>query len=621
MIVTQASFSGTIQHLRLSQYLGLDTETTGLRMYHGDRLFSIIIADRDEAFYFNFKEYPGEELPRGSVLGPAHLTVLKEALFDDPTKTWFIQNAANFDLPILARSECELAGTIHCTKAIGRVVRNDELSYSLESQLEQIGLAKSDLVKLYVDEHKLYTKVKVPGKATQDKLMHYDRVPFKVIAPYGEIDGTGVFKLGMHQLSVIDKESDFIDQDLPKWKSLSNVMHNERRLQKTIFRMKEVGVQIDTKYCEKAIKYENDREEKAKEEFKKITGSTFSQSSKLFEKVFADDRDNWSFTEKGNPSFDFDAIQKLKSPAAKEIVAIRDAKSKADFYHGFLYHSDNSGVLHPNYNPEGAIHGRFSSSNPNFQNLTSEDDEEQIAGEFIVRRAIIPRPGFVLIMPDWDQMEYKFALELACIYNGALTEFGQMIVNGFDFHDATGARVKDVTGREFPRKLIKNANFLTLYGGGDAKLAETLQIPLADAKAVRAGIKRAIPEINRVIWAMTQTAEEKRFVTNWMGRRNHFANKRFSYKACNYLVSGGCADIVKLAMNQIDEHLLPMKSRMIMTVHDELPIEVHESEADRIPHEIHSIMENAFKHKYIPLTVGMEFSAKSLGDKIKGYPV
>lgn len=624
MIVTRDTFQAALDTLKLQTHLGLDTETTGLRMYHGHRLFSIILATPLEAFYFNFnylEDHLGECAPTETILNRDHLHLMDEVLFSDVRKVWFIQNAANFDLPILARDQIILAGGIHCTKAIGRVVRNDEPDYSLEYQLKQIGLEKSDLVAQYVEKHKLYDKVSIPGKAQQDKLMHYERVPFSVMAPYGETDGTGVAALGMHQLGEIEKESDFLDKDLPAWKTLANVMHNERRLQKTIFRMKEVGVQIDTAYCEKAIHYENDRAGKAKEEFKKLTGQTFKQSPKLFEAVFADDRDNWSFTEKGNPSFDWDAIQKLQSPAAKEIVKIRDAKSKADFYQGFLYHADERGVLHPNYNPEGAIHGRFSSSQPNFQNLTNQDDEEQIEGEFIVRRAIIPRPGYLLIMPDFDQMEYKFALELACIYKGELTEFGKMIVSGFDFHDATGARVKDVSGREFPRKLIKNANFLTLYGGGDARLAETLQIPLAEARAVRSGIKRAIPEINRVIWAMTQTAEEKRFVTNWFGRRSYFANKRFSYKACNYLVSGGCADIVKLAMNKIDAYLKDYKSRMIMTVHDELPIEVHESEVDFVPKAIHAIMEETYNHKYIPLTVGMKFSLKSLGDKVKGYPV
>lgn len=617
MIVSKPDFDATLSYLKAQNRLGLDSESTGLRMYHGDRIFSLILATPDEAYYFNFLEYPPPDFDHDFLLKPVHMAMLQAELFDDENKLWFIQNAANFDLPIMFQSQLLLRGTIHCTKAIGRVVRNDEREYSLASQLQRIGRAKSEAVEEYITKHKLFTVIKVPGKKDQVKLKHFDKVPFDIIGPYGELDGTGVAALGEWQCEQIAKQDAEID--LPPNRSLTRVMENERRLQKTIFRMKDVGVQIDTKYCERAIAYENDLEAKAKEEFKRITGKTYLASGKLFGEVFADEKENWGSTKKGNPSFDSDVLAGLKSPAAKEILKIRDGKSKSDFYNGFLYHADSRGILHPNFNPEGTIHGRFSSSDPNFQNLTKEDSDEEIASEFIVRRAIIPRPGFFLIMPDFQQMEYKFALEMACRVVEKLTPLGEMIVAGHDFHDATGSRVREVAHKEYPRKIIKNANFLTLYGGGDRKLAETLGIPQREAKIIRASIKQAAPEINKYIETVMAVAEQRKYVINWLGRRNHFVFRSMSYRAPNYLISGGCADIVKIAMNRIDEYLLGKKSRLIMSVHDELPIEVHESE-DEVPSAIHAIMEGVFESKYIPLTVGMEYSIKSLGDKIKGFP-
>lgn len=618
MIVTLDNFDKVVEELKAEPELGLDTETTGLRMYHGDKIFSLILASPREAYYFNF--HPYKDLPEQFLLDSEMWEILNRELFQNQGTTWFIQNAANFDLCMLkAHRKIELAGRVHCTKAIGRVERNDHQDFSLASQLERIGLAKDTTVEKYIAEHRLFTVFKRPGRVQKEKYMHFDQVPFEIISPYGEMDGVGVLKLGQAQVkSILEQDAD--QPDLSSGRSLKNVMENEIRLQKTIFKMKDVGVRIDRAYCEKAAIYEDDRAERASENFRKETGVRYSQSPKLFAEVFKSEKSSWKRTEKGNPSFDAEALSRLKHPAAKEILQMRDAKSKADFYRGFLYHADSNGDVHPNYNPEGTVHGRFSSSEPNFQNLTAEDDEETLQGEFVIRRAIIPRPGFIFIMPDYDQMEYKFALEMGCRVVEEMTDMAQLINGGFDFHDATAKRVLEVSNLTIPRKTAKISNFLTLYGGGNGKLAQALGIPLNDARKIREAIFRGMPEIKKYIEAIMTVAEERKYIINWLGRRSHFAFKRESYRAPNYHVSGGCADVVKVAMNRIDNVLLNFKSHMVMTVHDELPIEVHESEITQVPAMVKIIMEQAFTSEYVPLTVGMEWSAKSLADKIKGAP-
>ena len=613
MIVSRGGFHDVLAKLSVESRLAVDTETSGLRMYHGDRLFSIIIASASEIFYFNFIPY--EDVAPALVLPFSYLPVMGELLFSKETITWYIQNAANFDLCMFGVDGIEIAGPIHCTKAIGRVEYNDHMSYSLENQLSRLGRHKDDAVKAYIKEHRLWTEIPIPGKEDPYRVLHYDRVPFDIIVPYGETDGRETFFLGDYQEKSIAKK------DLEgNPRSLRAVLENEKRLQKTIYRMKHRGVRINIPYCKKAATYESDRGAKAALEFKKLTGVEYAASPKLFAEVFASEKDKWEYTEKGNPSFESDILKKFNSPAASQVLTIRDAKSKADFYNGFLWFSDAEGVVHPNYNPEGATHGRFSSSEPNFQNLTSEDSEEELNQEFVVRRALLPRKGFVFIMPDYDQMEYKFMLENACRIMGHETELAKMVVGGFDFHEATCVMAKSV-GSEVVRKQAKVANFLTLYGGGPKKLAESLNISIEEAKKIRGAIFKAAPEIENYLMAISSSAEKFGYITNWLGRRCYFPNKKFSYRAPNYHTSGGCADVVKVAMNQVDEFLLDKKSKMVMTVHDELPIEVHESELETVPHIIKDIMENVYKSQYIPLTTGMEWSAKSLGDKIKGFPI
>lgn len=618
MIATRSGFEAIIDILSLEPLLSLDTETTGLRMYHGDRLFSIIIATGREAYYFNFIPYPN--LGVDAVLSRTHFNMLSLRLFDDPSKTWFIQNAANFDLCILGVDGLELAGEIHCTKAIGRVEYNDHYgnkAYSLNEQLKRLGHAKDDAVAKYVKDNHLHTDLPIPGKAEPYRQLHYDRVPFEIIVPYGETDGIETRFLGLTQIASIIAQD--LGSSLPPERSLGAVMKNERRLQKTIYRMKHRGVLIDRPYCERASKYELDRSQKAAAAFVRETGCGYSASSPLFQAIFSNEREKWQFTEKGNPSFTSEVLATFESPAAKIILEMRDAKSKSDFYNGFLWFSDAKGRVHPNYNPEGTTHGRFSSSEPNFQNLTSEDDELSLAQEFIVRRAIIPTPGFIYIMPDYDQMEYKFMLEQACRLLAHLTPLGELVAGGFDFHEATSQKAKE-KGSSVTRKQSKVANFLTLYGGGVPKLAQALGVSISEAGDIRRAIFEGAPEIKTYIDTISSSAKTRGYIINWLGRRCQFPNKNFAYRAPNYHVSGGCADVVKVAMNQIDEMLLTRKSCMTMTVHDELPIEVHESEIHTVPKLIQECMQNVYKSKYIPLTCGMEWSSKSLGDKVKGFP-
>lgn len=622
MIVTRSNFTEVVGLLSRKNPLSVDTETTGLRMYHGDKIFSIIISDGTEAWYFNFWTYdkdpsfPGEE----ALLGDYHLQRLSFVLFEDPSRLWFMHNAANFDVPMLERSKVHLLGIIHCTKAIARIERNDHYSYDLASCLERIGEAKDETVAEYITKQGLFEKVKIEGKKTQERIEFYYKVPFSMIEPYGEKDALGTFKLGMHQRKTI-KEKDSLQPDMvTKGRTLEKVMHNEIRLQRTVFNMKSRGVLIDREYCKKAIAYETDRQEKASAEFKRETGKDFSASSKLFLDVFASDKDLWKYTEKQNASFTSDILQHFKNPLAKTVLTLRDAKSKADFYHGFIYHADKYGILHPNFNPEGTVHGRFSSSNPNFQNLTSEEDEEQVEQEFVVRRAIIPRPGFIYIMPDYDQMEYRFILELASLLLGYETNLTKMVNGGLDVHSATIKAVYDYSKKEIPRKHAKVSNFLSIYGGGPQALADNLGISFKEAKSIRQTIFSAAPELSETIEAISNTARKQGYVTNWFGRRSYFAYKSMSYKATNYVVSGGCADIVKVAMNRVDEYLKNKKSAMTMTIHDETPIEVHESEIEEVPRKIKEIMETVYVGKFLKLTTGMEYSARSLGDKIKGMP-
>jgi DNA polymerase-1 len=611
--------------------LSLDTETSGLRPYHDDRLFSLIIGvSPTEAYYYNFFIYAD---PEASCL-PRKLLRSFQELFNDPHKLWYLQNA-KFDMAMLAQEKLHLDGTIHCTQAQGRVEYNEHRSYSLEAQLKRIGLAKDGGPEAWIAENKdIATEVvQIPGKKTKVTNKFYYKVPFNIIVPYGLADGTGTFALGEHQEASILKQSEEVPPGKP---TVWRVMENERRLTQTIFRMEKTGILTDKHYCLQAIAYETGKMVDASETFLAETGKDYKASPKLLAEVFADQKEKWQYTEKGNPSFTGDIIETFDSPIAKEVLALRAAKSKVDFYNGFLYQADANGRVHPKFNSDGTVHGRFSSSDPNFQNLTNEDvmvcrnceygyDEivtectncakgELYVPDFLVRRAIIPSPGNILVSIDYTAMEYYLMLDYACINAGRLTPLAARVKAGDDVHQATADLATEITGSEVKRQMAKHSNFLSLYGGGDARLAELLKIPLAEARDIRSAIKAAAPEVSVVADIFMQTAKTRGFTRNWLGRRCHFPDSRFTYRAPNYVIAGGSSDIVKVAMNCVDERIACNEAKLIMNVHDDLVFDMPPSEAHDLVPELKHIMENAYEAKYVPMKCAVYWSDKNLAE-------
>lgn len=615
MIVTRPEFDKILETLVKCDKLAIDTEATSLRAYHSGRLFSIIIASEIDGevkgFYFNFKPYAG--LAAENVLLNSHLVGLSR-LFSDRDKTWFLHNAA-FDLPMLAKEGLHISGTIHCTMSIARVEYNEHLSYSLDSCLERIELEKSDAVENYIKEKALWEWEEIPGKKTRKKNKHFDQVPFDIIVPYGLKDATGTFLLGRDQEASIQKQDAARASSLP---ALSAVVENERKLTRTLFVLAHQGVRIDRPYCVRAASHESNRAQVAVQKFKHETGRDFVDSSKTLQPIFLSDKERWGLTDKGNPSFESSALETFENPAAKIVLEHRDAKSRSDFYNGFLYHADEMDILHPNLVSGGTIHGRLSSRDPNMQNLTSEDDD---LSEFLIRRAFIPDPDSCLVSIDYKSMEYIVALDLACGYQGRLSPLASKVLSGLDFHEATIQSVKDLTGIDLPRKTAKIVNFLTLYGGGAKALAANLKCPLSQAASIRSAVRDASPEISELLYDVQKTAEVRGYIFNWLGRKCHFKDSRFAYKAPNYLISGGCADIVKVAMNKIAEYFSKnsCKSRMVLSVHDELVFNIPKDELT-IVSELKHIMENVYPYKFLPLGTSVSHSFKSLGDLEDGNP-
>jgi DNA polymerase-1 len=271
-----------------------------------------------------------------------------------------------------------------------------------------------------------------------------------------------------------------------------------------------------------------------------------------------------------------------------------------------------TGRVHTSYNQTGTSTGRFSSSNPNLQNIPIRTE---LGRE--VRRAFIAPPDHVLLAVDYSQIELRIMAHISD--DVALIEaFNQ----GQDIHRATAAAVfsvepADVTYEQ--RSFAKRVNFGLMYGMGAFRLARDSDLTLADAEHFITTYFERFPGVKRYMDETEQLAIEKGYVQTLMGRRRYFPTlKERGMKgnqaraelraAINMPIQGTAADILKVAMIHLHRELAnsPLQARMILQVHDELVLEVPKAELDETIILVTDIMQSAFELK-VPLIANAEY--------------
>lgn len=607
MNVSHVTFPKFLEDLQQHKAIAVDTETTGLYPYKDSQMFSIAFAAAHSSWYLNFNR--GENYPEDLILDSSHLQILNEKVFKNESIRWFMFNA-KFDMAFLAKAGIQCAGRVHDCKAIYRVINNEAfIKFDLANCAKSIGLEKSGAVEDFINEHDMWEWVQIPGKKSKKKWPHYDQVPLDIISSYAKKDAEITYKLGVWQLRKLQElEAHARNMNEPSYIPL---VANEIKLTKTVFAMEQRGVQLDVDYCKRAVDYFISKIELIFNEFKALTGHDFQDSPKLFLEVFKDEKIHYGEptekTGKVSPLFDSSILETYKNPAAKVVLDYRTAKSNLDFFQGFLFYADDKGVLHANFAQDGTVTGRFGSFAPNLQNLT-QDTEESLKEIFVIRRAIIPRHGFLFAMLDMDQVEYRLLIDY--IQSKDLIE---KILGGLDVHEAT-ANLAGVS-----RKEAKAVNFGTVYGQGIQALADTVKCSRDRAEQLQNAIFKASPELAPFIFKLKNHAEKAGYIVNWFGRRCHYPNRRLAYKAVNSWSQGGCADLIKIAMNRVHDYLADKQSKMILSIHDDLTFEIHETELYVLP-KIKEIMETAYPYISLPLTVSVEYSYKNLADKTEGMP-
>lgn len=622
IIVNNESFSTLCKDINSAPNISIDTETTGLHPYLGDKLFGISISTEENDYYLDFKTY----LKRSSI---------KSIIDPDYNGRIFYHNA-KFDMKMLENEGLNLRDKrLYDVAGLARLEYNDRLQLRLATLAKILKLEKIDEVKEYIKKNKCYKINARTGKKEPD----FTQVPFELISRYAIMDSHLTLKLGMHFLQELANQD---MQNGNKGSNLLNVMRTENTLTPILMKMQDRGLRIDSKYCKEGFEHGKESYTKLAKRYKEITGIPFIDSNKNHSLAFQAIGEKYPLTEKGNPCFNKEALSSMDSELSNVIKEYRyEYKKTHTYFENFLNLRDKNDIIHASLNQYQARTGRFSSSEPNLQNLNRGQEGEKYA----VRGAFISHIGSSNFYLDYDQFEYRMMLNKA----GEMRMIEQILEEGLDVHTAT-ANLMGV-----PRQQAKTINFLLLYGGGIAVLARNLFVThlsehtlkeiqklkffreflwsntaiedhlkldtweiehaveiLTKAKDLKELYFKSLPAVK--VWVNNTIESAKRgYIYNDFGRAYKF-NKNFAFKAPNYVIQGGTADFLKNAMVNMDNFLLPYKSQMLLQVHDEIQFDVVNGE-ESIVYKLKEIMEHNSRKEYLPYTVGIDHSETSWANK------
>jgi len=266
----------------------------------------------------------------------------------------------------------------------------------------------------------------------------------------------------------------------------------------------------------------------------------------------------------------------------------------------------DTGRVHTSFNQAVASTGRLSSTNPNLQNIPIRTELGRQ-----IRSAFIAEPGHVLISADYSQIELRVLAHLS----GDETLIAAF-QSGADIHDQTALKVFGPNSGLDPYELRRRAkivNYALLYGKTAFTLAKDISVAVPDAQAFIDAYFAGFPRVRAYIDGTLEEARRTGVVKTMFGRRrpatelnspNGQMRAAAERMAVNMPIQGTAADILKRAM--IDLHrALPsqgLRTRMILTVHDELLFEGPQEEADAAVALVRERMEDAAPLA-VPLTV------------------
>ncbi|MDH5247214.1 MAG: DNA polymerase I, partial [Betaproteobacteria bacterium] len=428
---------------------------------------------------------------------------------------------------------------------------------------------------------------------------------------YAEVAGKGAKQIGFDQVSIADATA-YSAEDADITLQLHRCLHPrvaadpkldhvysaiEMPVRQILFEMEREGVMLDTTLLAAQSAELGAKVMALEDEAYRLAGQPFNLASpkQLGEILF--DRMKLPTLRKtatGQPSTDEEVLTELAAdyPLPKVLLEHRSLAKLKSTYTDKLPQMVNphTGRVHTTFSQATAVTGRLASSDPNLQNIPVRTAEGRR-----IREAFIAPPGHVIVSADYSQIELRIMAHLSG--DPALVKAFQ---EGADIHRATaadifGVPVADVTTDQ--RRYIKAVNFGLIYGMGAFGLAQQLGVERGAAQQFIDRYFQKYPGVAAYMQATREFAREHGYVETVFGRRLWLPDIKAAggprragaeRAAINAPMQGTAADLVKLAMIAVRDWIgnAGLAAKLVLQVHDELVLEVPETELADVKREL-----------------------------------
>lgn len=380
----------------------------------------------------------------------------------------------------------------------------------------------------------------------------------------------------------------------------------ELPLTNILFAMEKEGIRCDESVLDSIASDTYTKMEALQKEIYELANKEFNiNSPKQLGEVLFDDLELPSDKKRSTSA---DKLEKLVGyhPIIELILEYRKlTKLYTTYAEGLKKYIYKDNKIHTIYNQCATQTGRLSSSDPNLQNISVRDEQGRE-----IRKAFLPEANSVLISSDYHQVELRILADMA-----NEKSLIKAFKDGIDIHTKTAMDVfnkKEDEVSAADRRRAKAVNFGIVYGISDFGLAEQIGSTRWEAKEFIDAYYEAYPGIKTYMDSIVEFCEKNGYVLTLLKRRReipeihdkNYAIREFGKRAAmNAPIQGSAADLIKLAMIDIDKAMKTkkVKSKMILQVHDELIFNVVEDEIDIMKELISEGMEKAMKLK-VPLT-------------------
>jgi len=558
-----------VNYLNRQNSICFDTETTSLLAVEAELVGMSFSYRTGEAFYIPF---PANQEETKALLEP-----LKE-VFENENIQKIAQNI-KYDMSVLANYGIEIKGEIYDTMLAHYLIEPEK-----RHNMDALSLA-------YLNYEPLSIEELIGKKGAKQGNMRDVELP--TIKEYAAEDADITLQLKPHLDKQLSKN--------PKAISLLNEV--EMPLTRVLSSIEREGVNLDIEFLKDMSSNLETDAKIVQERIFELAGETFNIASPkqlgeiLFEKMKLDPKAKKTKT--GQYMTGEEILSKLESEheIASKILDFRELQKLKSTYVDALPQliCAKTGRIHTSFMQAVTATGRLSSKDPNLQNIpirTARGRE--------IRKAFIPRnEDYQILSADYSQIELRIMAAFSKD-DSMLEAFN----NGLDVHKATAAKVFGVSLADVDsdmRRKAKTVNFGIIYGVSAFGLAEQIGISRTEAKEIIEQYFVQFPKVKQFMDQSIHQARETGYVETVLGRRRYLRdilsanmNERgFAERnAINAPIQGSAADMIKLAMINVHEFLQKeqLKSKMILTVHDELVFDAHKDEITYISEKIDHIM-------------------------------